>query len=62
MLAEISLRTSMESELRGENHQLISEVEDCHRQVQELQQNYTKAREQYKIEQITTDQLRATNH
>jgi hypothetical protein len=62
MLAEISLRTSMESELRGENHQLISEVEDCHRQVQELQQNYTKAREQYKIEQITIDQLRATNH
>jgi hypothetical protein len=62
MLAEISLRTSMESELRGENHQLISEVEDCHRQVEELQQNYTKACEQFKIEQITTDQLRATNH
>jgi hypothetical protein len=62
LLAEISLRTRMESELRGENHQLVSEVEDCHHQLEELKQNFTKAREQFKIEQITTDQLRATNH
>jgi hypothetical protein len=52
----------MESELIGENHQLISEVEDCHRQVEELKQNYTKAREQFKIEQIITDQLCVTIH
>lgn len=62
LLAETTLRTSIESELRGKNQHLISEVEDHRRQIEELKQIYTKVREQFKLEQSTKDQLRDTNH
>jgi hypothetical protein len=61
LLAETSSRASIESELKGKNNQLLSEVEVHHRQIEDLKQVYTKTREQFRIEQVTTDQLRATN-
>lgn len=59
--SETLIRSNVETEFIGKNQILLSEIEDQNRQLDELKQVYVQAREQLRIEEVATEQIRATN-